>query len=121
MNQKQCRDGGVVETAKTSHMSGAAELRPHRMVLGYGKSQYASQGRPTVDGGENSGAGPANSVMASADLMEYTPGLAAGEERIAEMKRAGVADTDPPHEVDDGEAQPMGMVTPQMPTPFRNR
>jgi len=95
---EQCRDGGVVETAKTSHMSGLRNCGHTRMVLGYGKSQYASQGPPTWMAGKNSGAGHGKQRHGFGEAIDgvYARIGRRREEELAEMSGAGVADTDPP-------------------------
>ena len=63
----------------------------------------------------------AKSVMVSAKrLIDVAPFLVQ-QQQNGGNKRAGVADADPPDEVDDGETPSHREFMPQMPTPMMNR
>src|SRR5438045_1804385 len=72
MNQNSREIVAYVETAKTSHTSELRNCGHTLIVLGYGKSQYASQGRPRWSTGNMPAQATANNVMASAKrLIEF--------------------------------------------------
>src|SRR5437764_15431820 len=71
MNKASAEIVAYVENAKTSDTGGLRNCGHTLIVLGYGKSQYASQGRPRWSSGNMPAQATANSVMASAKrLME---------------------------------------------------
>src|SRR5437868_9426927 len=58
-----------VETANTSHTRGLRKFGQIDIVFGYGKSQYASHGRPMCSTGNIPAQATANSVIASAKRL----------------------------------------------------
>ena len=74
------------------------------MVLGYGNSQYAIHGRPVWISGNRPAQATANSVMASANRLMDVRHFWLSSNKNGGNQCAGVADTDPPDEIDDGEA-----------------
>src|SRR5664279_5797573 len=67
--QKSSETVAYVDTANTSHTSGLRKLGSMPMVLGYGKSQYISQGRPRWRTGNMPAQATAKTVMASAKRL----------------------------------------------------
>jgi len=59
----------------------------------------------------------AKSVMASGERL-IDVRIAGLQEKNGGDQRAGMAESDPPDEIDDGESQPTGMLMPQIPTPL---
>ena len=89
------------------------------MVFGYGKSQYASHGRPTWMSGKVPAQTTAKMVMASAKRLIELRQVCLKSSRMAEISVP--AWPIPIHQTKLMMAKPQapGMVTPQMPTPLR--
>src|SRR5437764_8788458 len=68
-NQNSADTVAYVETANTSHTNGLRKFGSMPIVLGYGKSQYISHGRPRWSRGNAPAQATANSVMASAKRL----------------------------------------------------
>ena len=109
-----------VETANTSHASGDRNCGHTFIVFGYGKSQYASHGRPTWISGNVPAQTTAKMVIASANRLIELRHVCLNSKRMAEISVP--AWPIPIHHTKLMMAKPQapGMVTPQMPTPFRN-
>ena len=110
-----------VETAKTSHISGLRNCGHTRMVLGYGKSQYASQGRPTCTAGKIPALATAKSVIASAKRLIELRHDWRSNKRMAEIRVPAWPIPIHQTKLTMAKPHPIGMVTPQMPTPLRKR
>jgi len=74
------------------------------MVLGYGKSQYASQGRPVCASGKMPAQATANSVMASAKRLIELRQVWRSRQRIAEISVPAWPMPIHHTKVDDGES-----------------
>ena len=109
-----------VETAKTSHASGERNCGHTFIVFGYGNSQYPSHGRPTWISGNMPAQTTAKIVIASAKRLIELRQVCLNSSRMAEISVP--AWPIPIHHTKLMMAKPQatGMVTPQMPTPFRN-
>src|SRR6478609_814840 len=84
-NQNSAETVAYVETAKTSQTSGLRNCGQTPIVFGYGKSQYASHGRPMWRIGKRPAQATANSVMASAKRLIEVRHVCLRSSRIAEM------------------------------------
>src|SRR6202035_1193399 len=81
-----------------------AELRPHAHSAGVRKQPVSQPRTADVDGWENSGAGHGEQGHSFGKAVDgIAPRLPQQQENRGD-ERAGVADADPPHEGDDGEA-----------------
>src|SRR5207248_7369153 len=91
------------------------------MVFGYGISQYASHGRPVWNSGKMPAHDTAKSVIASAKRLIDVRHVCFSSSRIAEMSVP--AWPMPIHQTKFvmSNAQPTGMLLPQMPMPFVTR
>src|ERR1700691_1889859 len=84
------------------------------MELGYGNNQYASQGRPTWIKGKTRAAASAKRLMELRQDCRKS-------KRMAEINVPACPIPIHHTKLMIAKPQPMGMVTPQMPTPFTNR
>ena len=103
-------------------MSGLRNCGQMPMPFGYGNSQYAaSHGRPVWISGNISAQATAKSVIASAKRLIDVRQSCLSSSRIAEISVP--AWPMPIHQTKlmMSNAQPTGMLLPQMPMPFRNR
>src|SRR5215469_1694778 len=109
-----------VETANTSHSSGERNCGQIVIVFGYGNSQYPSHGRPTWISGNIPAQTTAKIVIASANRLIELRHVCLNSSRIAEISVP--AWPIPIHHTKLMMANPHapGIVTPQIPTPFRN-
>src|SRR5580692_3296859 len=119
MYQKTTEMVAYVETANTSHSSGERNCGHTFMVLGYGKSQYPNQGRPTWMSGNMPAQTTAKMVIASAKRLIELRHCCLKSSRMAEINVP--AWPIPIHQTKLMIAKPqaIGMVIAQMPTPFR--
>src|ERR1700738_2471214 len=108
-----------VETANTSQASGLRNCGHTFIVFGYGNSQYPSHGRPTWISGKVPAQTTAKIVIASANRLIELRQVCLNSSRIAEINVP--AWPIPIHHTKLMIANPQapGIVTPQMPTPFR--
>src|SRR5438067_6920588 len=121
MNQNSREIVAYVETAKTSHTSGLRNCVHTLIVLGYGNSQYASQGRPRWSTGNIPAQATANSVMASANrLMEFRQDCR-NKRRIAEISVPAWQIPIQQTKLTMANPQPTGLFTPHIPTPRTNK
>src|SRR5438046_1479300 len=81
--QNSAETVAYVETANTSQMSGLRNCGQIPIELGYGKSQYASHGRPVCSTGNKPAHITANSVIASAKRLMELRQLCLSSARIA--------------------------------------
>jgi hypothetical protein len=88
------------------------------IVFGYGNSQYASHGRPVWNSGKMPAHDTANSVIASANRLIDVRHVCFSSRRIAEISVP--AWPMPIHQTKlvMSNAQPTGMLLPQMPMPL---
>src|SRR6202047_1053244 len=109
-----------VETANTSQASGLRNCGHPFIGFGYGNSQYPSHGRPTWISGNVPAQTTAKIVIASANRLIEFRQVCLNSSRIAEISVP--AWPIPIHHTKLMMAKPQapGIVTPQMPTPFRN-
>src|SRR5437870_4500673 len=91
------------------------------IVLGYGKSQYASHGRPRWSTGKSAAHATANSVIASANRLIEVRHVCLSSSRIAEISVPACPMPIHHTKFTIAKPQPTGMLTPQMPMPFTNR
>src|ERR1700679_4023039 len=109
-----------VETANTSQASGLRNCGQTFIVFGYGNSQYPSHGRPTWISGNVPAQTTAKIVIASANRLIEFRHVCLNSSKIAEISVP--AWPIPIHHTKLMIANPHapGIVTPQIPTPFRN-
>src|SRR5271170_7722929 len=109
-----------VETAKTSHASGERNCGHTFIEFGSGSSQYPNHGRPMCSTGKIPAQHTAKIVIASANRLIEFRHVCLNSSRIAEMSVP--AWPIPIHQTKLIIAKPHapGIVTPQIPTPFRN-
>src|ERR1700761_5573162 len=109
-----------VDTANTSHASGERNCGHTFIEFGYGSSQYPSHGRPMCKSGNIPAQHTAKIVIASANLLIELRQPCLNSSRIAEISVP--AWPIPIHHTKLMIANPHapGIVTPQIPTPFRN-
>src|ERR1700683_4398812 len=120
--QKMSETDPYVPTANTSQMSGLRKFGHSVITFGYGKSQYAaSHGRPVWRIGNIAAHATAKSVIASADRLIDVRQSCLKRSRMAEISVP--AWPIPIHQTKlmIGNAQPTGMLVPQMPMPLRKR
>src|SRR6266851_3237158 len=91
-NQKSSETVPYVETAKTSQMRG---MRKH--VIGH-------PGTPGMDERKDAGAGHREERHGFGEAVDRGAPLLIQQEKNSGDQRAGMADTDPPDEIDDGES-----------------
>src|SRR5205823_13048833 len=110
-----------VDTANTSQTSGLLNCGHTPIVFGYGTIQYASQGRAMWISGNKPAHATAKSVIASANLLIEVRHVCFNSSRIAEISVP--AWPMPIHQTKFtiAKPQPIGMLMPQMPTPFTSR
>ena len=91
------------------------------IVFGYGNSQYASHGRPVWNSGKMPAHDTAKSVIASAKRLIEVRHVCFSSRRIAEISVP--ACPMPIHQTKFvmSNAQPTGMLLPQMPMPLVTR
>src|SRR5436189_4470713 len=120
-NQKSSDTVAYVETANTSQISGLLNCGQTFIVFGYGSSQYASHGRPVWNSGKTPAHATANSVIASAKRLIEVRQVCLSSSRIAEISVP--AWPIPIHQTKFvmSNAQPTGMLLPQIPIPFTDR
>src|SRR5438477_9313138 len=85
VNQNKKETVAYVDTANTSQISGLRGCGHSHIVLGYGNSQYASQGRPRCRTGNMAAHATANSVMASENRLMEVRQSCFSSNRIAEI------------------------------------
>src|SRR5580698_8840811 len=120
-NQNSSEIVAYVETANTSQISGLRNCGHTPIELGFGNSQYANQGRPTWIKGKMPAAETANSVIASAKrLIEFRHDCR-NNRRMAEISVPACPMPIHQTKLMIAKPQPIGMVTPQMPTPRTKR
>ena len=89
---------------------------------GTGTASRRATAGPVWNSGNMPAHATANSVIASAKRLIDVRHVLLQQQQDRRDQRAGVADADPPHEVDVmANAQPTGMLLPQMPMPLANR
>ena len=97
-------DGGVGRNREHVPHQRTAELRPHSHAAGIGEHPVGQPGTAHVQQREHAGAGHGEQRHGFREAVDgIAPGLLEQQQNGGDQ-RAGVADTDPPHEVDDGEA-----------------
>jgi len=97
-----------------------AEVRPVTHGVGIRKEPVRKPRTPGVRERKDAGAGNREQRHGFGETVDrVTPGLAEQTENRRDQ-RARVANADPPHEVDDGESQPIGILMPQIPVPLMN-
>src|ERR1700753_2646643 len=109
-----------VETANTSHNKGERNCGHTFMVLGQGKTQSPSHGRPTWISGNMPAQTTAKMVIASAKRLIEFRHCCLNNSKIAEISVP--AWPIPIHQTKliIAKPQPTGISRPQIPTPFRN-
>ena len=107
-----------VETANTSQMSGLRKFGHSVIEFGYGKSQYASHGRPVWKIGNMPAHATANSVIASATRAIDMRHRWRKSSRMAEMSVPAWPMPIHQTKLTIAKPQPTGMFTPQIPVPF---
>src|SRR6185437_6289344 len=118
-NQKTSEIVPYVETAKTSHTSGLRKFGQYDIVFGYGNSQYASHGRPRWKTGNMPAQATANSVMASAKRLMELRHCWRRSNKMAEISVPAWPIPIHQTKLTMANPQPMGMLTPQTPTPLK--
>src|SRR6267154_1601379 len=121
MNQNSADTVAYVDTAKASHTRGLRKFGHIFIVSGYGKSQYASQGRPMWINGKIPAQETAKSVMASANRLMEVRHCCRNSRRIAEISVP--ACPIPIHQTKLMIAKPhaTGIWMPQIPVPTAKR
>src|SRR5262245_50682369 len=121
MNQKSADTVAYVEMANTSHISGLRNCGHTPIVFGYGNIQYASHGRPVWKSGKMPAHATAKSVIASAKRLIDVRHVCFNSSRIAEISVP--AWPMPIHQTRFvmSNAQPTGMLLPQIPMPSVTR
>src|SRR5437764_12436294 len=121
MNKASAEIVAYVENAKTSDTGGLRNCGHTLIVLEYGKSQYASQGRPRWSTGNMPAQATANNVMASAKrLIEFRHDCRS-KRRMAEISVPAWPIPIHQTKLTIANPHPTGMFTPQIPTPRTNR
>src|SRR5277367_1075294 len=120
-NQKSRETVPYVETANTSQMSGLRNCGQIPITLGYGNIQNAYQGGPVWMSGKIPAQATAKSVMASAKRLIEVRHFWLSKKRIAEMSVPACPIPIHQTKLTIAKPQPIGMLMPQMPTPFINR
>src|SRR3954447_20377085 len=120
-NQKSAETVAYVDTANTSQISGLRNCGQMFIVFGYGKSQYASHGRPVWNTGKIPAHATANSVMASAKRLIDVRHVCFNSRRIAEMSVPAWPTPIDHTKLTIAKPQPTGMLTPQITTPLITR
>src|SRR5260370_30169033 len=120
-NDKRADEIAYVDTANTSQKSGLLTCGKMLIVLGYENSQYASHGRPVWNSGKIPAHDTAKRVIASANRLIDVRHVCLSSSRIAEISVP--AWPMPIHQTKFvmSNAQPTGMVLPQMPMPLFTR
>ena len=97
-------DGGVGRDREDVPHQRTAELRPYAHRVGIGEQPVRQPRTTHVQQGEHAGASHREQRHRLGEAVDrVTPGLLEQQQNRGDQ-RAGVADTDPPHEVDDREA-----------------
>ena len=109
-----------VETANTSHSRGLRGCGHIHIEFGYGNSQYASQGRPRCRIGNMPAQATANNVIASENRLIDVRQSCFKRNRIAEISVPAWPIPIHHTKLMIANPQPIGMFTPQMPTPLKN-
>src|ERR1019366_8489801 len=103
-------DGGVGRNREDVPDQRAAELGPHAHAAGVGEHPISQPGAAHVQQREHAGAGYGKQRHGFGETVDgIAPGLLQ-QQQNGRDQRAGVTDTDPPDEVDDGEAPAYGDV-----------
>ncbi len=98
------RDGGVGRDREDVPDERAPELRPHAHGVGVGEEPVGEPGAPEVEHRVEPGAGHGEERHRLGEAVDRGPPLLAQQQEDRRDQRAGVADADPPDEVDDVEA-----------------
>ena len=115
------RNGEVGRNREDVPHQRTAELRPHAHAAGIGEHPVNQPGTAHVQQREHAGASHGEQRHGFGETVDgVAPGLLQQQQNGGDQ-RTGVTDTDPPDEIDDGEAPSYGDLMPQMPTPTRNR
>ena len=107
---EQHRNGGVSRDREHVPHQRAAELRPDAHGVGIGKQPVGEPGAAHVDQRENAGAGHGEQRHGLGKTVDRVAPRLPQQQQDGGNQRAGVADTDPPDEVDDGESPTDGNV-----------
>ncbi len=104
------RHSGVGGDGKAVPYQRAAELRPHFHRVGIGEQPVGEPGTAKVEYGIQSRAGHREKRHGLGKAVDRSAPLLAQEQQNRGNQRAGVADANPPNEIDDGESPADGDV-----------
>src|SRR5262249_4002398 len=120
-NQNNADTVAYVLTANTSHINGLRNCGHTPIVFGYGNSQYANHGRPVCSNGNNPAQATAKSVIASAKRLIEVLHCCLSKNRIAEISVPACPIPIHQTKLMMSNAQPTGMLLPQIPIPVSTR
>src|SRR5262245_2907652 len=121
MNQKMIETRKYVLTANTSHINGLRKFCQIPIEVGYGMSQKSTHGRPVCRAGNIAAQATAKSVIASAKRLIELRHDCLSRSRIAEISVPACPIPIHQTKLMMSNAQPTGMLFPQIPTPVRTR
>src|SRR5215831_4053410 len=101
---EQERDRGVGRDRKDIPHEWTAELRPHPHGVGIGKEPVSEPGSSNVDGGKDPGCRDGKQRHRFREAVDRVAPCLPQQQENGGDQRSGITNTDPPHEVDDGEA-----------------